>query len=88
MRLQGDRGWCLTGLWRQGAGPGELLEVFDAVRATHEAMVPEAFNNDGTYKGGINQVRRVPCRGGIAHACAAGAVWHLREDECRSGLGR
>jgi hypothetical protein len=46
-------------LWRQGAGPGELLAAFDAVRATHEAMDPDEFNDDGTYKGGINQVPRV-----------------------------
>ena len=41
---------------RQGAGVEELLKVFDAVRATHEAMDPEAFNDDGTYKTHINQV--------------------------------
>jgi hypothetical protein len=81
-RLQG-RGWCLTGLWRQGAGPGELLADFDAVRATHEAMDPEAFNDDGTYKGGINQVRRVPCSEGTlahAHVCHR-CPKHLRGDE-------
>jgi hypothetical protein len=45
--------------WWQEAGPGELLAAFDAVRKTHEAMKPDEFNDDGTYKGGINQVRRV-----------------------------
>ena len=86
----GGRGWCLTGLWRQGAGPGELLAAFDAVRATHEAMKPDEFNDDGTYKGGINQVPRVPCRGGtLAHAQVCRRCrWHLRGDEGRSGLGR
>jgi hypothetical protein len=75
---RGDRGWCLTG-WRQGAGPAELLAAFDSVRATHEAMDPDAFNDDGTYKGGINQVPHVPCRGALpmcrrdVQVCAAGA---------------
>ncbi len=45
---------------RQGAGVEELLKVFDAVRATHEAMDPEAFNDDGTYKTHINQVHSGP----------------------------
>jgi hypothetical protein len=40
----------------QGAGVGELLAVFDAVRAKHEGMAAEAFNDDATYKGGIIQV--------------------------------
>ena len=35
----------------------ELLAAFDALRAKHEGMAAIEFNNDGTYKGGINQVR-------------------------------
>ena len=42
----------------QGAGVEELLAVLDAVRVQHEAMDPEMFNDDGTYKTGINQVPR------------------------------
>ncbi len=41
----------------------ELLAAFDALRAEHEGMDAAKFNHDGTYKGGINQVRR----GGTAH---------------------
>jgi hypothetical protein len=48
---------------------GELLAAFDAVRATHEAMDPDAFNDDGTYKGGINTVRHATCKGDIAQVC-------------------
>jgi hypothetical protein len=60
----------------------ELLALFDYVRATHEAMDPDEFNDDGTFKGGINQVPRVPCEGGNAHVqgCRR-CLWHLRGDE-------
>jgi hypothetical protein len=34
----------------------ELLEAFDAVGKKHEGMDPTEFNDDGTYKAGINQV--------------------------------
>ncbi len=34
----------------------ELLEALDEVWGRHEGMEPEAFNDDGTYKAGINQV--------------------------------
>ena len=34
------------------------MAVLDAVRVEHEAMDPEMFNDDGTYKTGINQVPR------------------------------
>ncbi len=40
----------------QGAGTEELLEAFDAVGSEHEKMETEKFNDDGTYKAGINQV--------------------------------
>ncbi len=43
----------------QGAGVAELLDAFDAVREKHEGMDPTEFNDDGTYKAGINQVRVV-----------------------------
>ncbi len=43
----------------QGAGVAELLDAFDAVRGKHEGMDPKEFNDDGTYKAGINQVRVV-----------------------------
>ncbi len=36
----------------------ELLEAFDEVRGKHEGMEAERFNDDGTYKTGINQVRK------------------------------
>jgi hypothetical protein len=61
----------------------ELLAAFDAVHEKHEAMKPEEFNDDGTYKGGINQVRRVTCEGGStahAHVCCL-CRWHPRGDE-------
>ena len=50
----------------QGAGVAELLSAFDAVRAEHEGMAAEAFNDDVAYKTGINQVG-----GGARH-------WRLR----------
>jgi hypothetical protein len=40
----------------QGAGVEELLRVFDAAGAKHEGMRAEEFNDDGTYKTGINLV--------------------------------
>ena len=40
----------------QGAGVAELLSAFDAVRAEHEGMAAEAFNDDVAYKTGIIQV--------------------------------
>ncbi len=49
-----QRGGC-----GQGAGVAELLEAFDAVRGKHEKMDPTEFNDDATYKAGINQVRLV-----------------------------
>ena len=41
----------------QGGGVEELLLVFDAVRAEHERMDADSFNDDGEYKSGTNQVR-------------------------------
>ncbi len=43
----------------QGAGVAELLEAFDEVGKEHEGMDPTKFNDDGTYKAGINKVRAV-----------------------------
>ncbi len=43
----------------QGAGVAELLAAFDEVGSEHEAMDPTEFNDDGTYKAGINKVRGV-----------------------------
>ncbi len=37
----------------------ELLEAFDEVGKEHERMEADKFNDDGTYKAGINQVRAV-----------------------------
>ena len=37
----------------QEAGVEVLLRAFDEVRAEHEGMEPETFNDDATYKGGI-----------------------------------
>ncbi len=34
----------------------ELLEAFDAVGKKHEKMEADKFNDDDTYKAGINQV--------------------------------
>ncbi len=45
----GPGGW-------QGAGAGELLAAFDAVRVDYEGMEAERFNDDGTYKEDINLV--------------------------------
>ncbi len=42
---------------RQGAGVEELLAVFDVARVEHAGMPAEAFNDDGTYKTCINQVK-------------------------------
>ncbi len=33
-----------------------MLEAFDEVGEKHEKMEAEKFNDDGTYKAGINQV--------------------------------
>ncbi len=41
----------------QGAGVAGLLESFDAVGTEHERMAPDTFNNDTTYKNGINEAR-------------------------------
>ena len=46
---------CATGL--QGAGVDSLLKFFDEVRAEYEAMPASMFNDDATYKNGVNQVR-------------------------------
>jgi hypothetical protein len=43
----------------QGAGVAELLEAFDEVGKEHERMEAEKFNDDATYKAGINKVRAV-----------------------------
>jgi hypothetical protein len=43
----------------QGAGVAELLEAFDEVGREHERMEADEFNDDATYKAGINQVRVV-----------------------------
>ncbi len=43
----------------QAIGVEPLLGAFDAVRERHEAMGAKAFNNDTTYKTGINQVTGV-----------------------------
>lgn len=55
-------GACVRAGRRQGAGVEGLLSALDAVRAEHEGMAAEEFNDDGTYKTGINQVMGV--RGG------------------------
>ncbi len=34
----------------QGAGLGELLAAFDAMRGKHEGMEAAEYNDDGTYK--------------------------------------
>ncbi len=44
----------------RGAEAGELLAVFDAVRAEYEGVAAERFNDDVTYKVDINRVRE--CR--------------------------
>ncbi len=49
--------WRCTNLGQQGAGVADLLKAFDAVGKKHEKMDPTEFNDDGTYKAGINQVR-------------------------------
>ena len=36
------------------------LADFDTVRAEHEALGPGKFNDDGIYKGNINQVQAPP----------------------------
>ncbi len=48
--------WRCTYLGQQGAGVAELLEAFDEVGKKHERMEADEFNDDGTYKAGINQV--------------------------------
>ncbi len=42
---------------RQGAGVEELLGEFDVVRLKHENMEADAFNDDVTYKTGIDEVK-------------------------------
>ena len=43
----------------QGSGVEELLAAFDEVGKEHERMEADKFNDDGTYKAGINKVRAV-----------------------------
>ena len=61
----------------------ELLAAFDALRAEHEGMDAAKFNHDGTYKGGINQVRR----GGTAHPHTAPPLLSARADPQRCAFG-
>jgi hypothetical protein len=50
---------------RDGGGPWPgavvevLLQAFDEVGKEHERMEADKFNDDGTYKAGINKVRAV-----------------------------
>jgi hypothetical protein len=39
-----------------GAGREELLPAFDKLRERHMGMAPEDFNDDDTYKAGMNEV--------------------------------
>ncbi len=41
----------------QGAGLGELLPAFDAMRGKHEGMEAAEYNDDGTYKASTIEVR-------------------------------
>ncbi len=50
----------------QGAGVLELLAEFDLVSAFHEAMEVGLYNDDGTYKAGVVQVK-----GGVTQAKGA-----------------
>ena len=42
---------------RQGLGLEALLEGFDGVRERHEQMESGEYNDDGTYKAALNEVR-------------------------------
>ena len=57
---------------RQGAGVAELLAAFDALGKQHEAMEADKFNDDGTYKAGINQVPRDAT---VGRGSVAGEGW-------------
>ncbi len=48
----------------------ELLAAFDEVGSEHEGMDPKEFNDDGTYKAGINQVRGVGLSRVVCQQCA------------------
>jgi hypothetical protein len=54
----GTQNYNRAAVW-QGAGVAELLLAFDELRGKHEGMEPKEFNDDSTYKAGINQVRVV-----------------------------
>jgi hypothetical protein len=56
------------GSGRQGAGLEELLGLFDALCEEQAGRDADAFNDDETYQGGINQARRVGRRGS-SHEC-------------------
>ena len=62
-----------------------LLAAFDALWAEHEAMAPGEFNDDGTYKIGINQVRRRGMLGrrapSVEGRAAAECARHISESE-------
>ncbi len=57
----------------QGAGVLELLGELDVVGAKHAGMDLSLFNDDGTYKGGINQVERGEGGGGRTQGMRAEA---------------
>ncbi len=42
-----------------------LIEDFDAVGGKHEAMRPEAFNEDHVYKRNLNQVLGISIKGNL-----------------------
>jgi hypothetical protein len=44
----------------QGAGVEELVGVFDNLRREHEGMAAHRFNQDATFKKGINQAPAAP----------------------------
>ena len=63
-RPQQSPEWCLPlaplhtlGEGGQGAGLGELLPAFDAMRGRHEGMEAAEYNDDGTYKASTIEVR-------------------------------
>ncbi len=62
----------------------ELLKAFDEVRGKHEKMDSKEFNEDGTYKAGINLVGAVRVSAEGEHGVAR---WVRTSRGC-SGCGR
>jgi hypothetical protein len=54
---------------RQGVDAVSLMKDFDAVGGKHEAMRPEAFNEDHVYKRNLNEVLGISIKRNLRNVC-------------------